>query len=161
VITVASPALASSIFLIPNGTFFVELIIFVIVLVVLGWYVAPAIGKALADRDEMVKRAAEESQTADEKFKAAQQRYAKALADARAEAGRIRETARTDGQHTLDELRTQASDEASALMHRASEELAAQREQALRELQPHVRELAATLAGRVVGEDVSVSEGRR
>ncbi len=160
-ITVASPALASSIFLIPNGTFFVELIIFVIVLVVLGWYVAPAVGKALADRDEMVKRAAEESQTAEEKFKAAQQRYAEALAEARAEAGRIRESSRAEGQHILDELRTRASEEVSGLTHRASEELAAQREQALRELQPHVRELAATLAGRVVGEDVSVSEGRR
>lgn len=160
-ITVASPALASSIFLIPNGTFFIELIIFVIVLVVLGWYVAPAVGKALADRDEMVKRAAEESQSADEKFTGAQQRYAEALSEARAEAGRIRETARTEGQHVLDELRTGASDEVTGLIHRAGEELAAQREQALRELQPHVRELAATLAGRVVGEDVSVSEGRR
>jgi F-type H+-transporting ATPase subunit b len=68
----ASPALASSIFLIPNGTFFVELIIFVIVLLVLGWYVAPAIGKALRDRDEMIKRATEESQAATEKLAAAE-----------------------------------------------------------------------------------------
>lgn len=160
-ITVASPALASSIFLIPNGTFFVELIIFVIVLVVLGWYVAPAVGKALAERDEMVRRAAEESQTADEKLRAAEQRFAEALAEARAEAGRIRETARAEGQHTLDELRTRTSEEVTGLIRRAAEELAAQRERALRELQPHVRELAATLAGRVVGEDVSVSEARR
>jgi F-type H+-transporting ATPase subunit b len=161
VITVASPALASSIFLIPNGTFIIELIIFVIVLVVLGWYVAPAIGKALAERDEMVKREAEESQAAAEKLTAAEQRYATVLGEARAEAGRIRETARTEGQHTLDELRTQTSEQVGELIRGASEELAAQREQALRELQPHVRELAAALAGRVVGEDVSVSEGRR
>jgi F-type H+-transporting ATPase subunit b len=157
----ASPARAASIFLIPNGTFFVELIIFVIVLIVLGWYVAPAIGKALRDREEMVKREAEESQLASEKLTAAEERFATALAEARAESGRIKDTARTEGQRTLDELRGQANEDVARIAQRADEELAAQRERALRELQPHVRELGATLAGRVLGEDVSVSEGRR
>ena len=158
---VATPLAASNIFLIPNGTFFVELIIFVIVLLVLGWYVAPAVGKALRDREEMVRREAEESQQAKEKLAAAEQRFTEALAEARAESGRIKDTARAEGQQTLDELRGQANQEAAEVSRRAGEELAAQREQALRELQPHVRELAATLAGRVVGEDVGVSEGRR
>ncbi|HEX9337079.1 MAG TPA: hypothetical protein VF892_14385 [Pseudonocardiaceae bacterium] len=157
----ASPALASSIFLIPNGTFIIELIIFVIVLLVLGWYVAPAIGKALRDRDEMVKRAAEESQQATDKLVGAERRFAEALADARAESGRIKDTARGEGQRHLEELREQAGTEAAAIGRRGREDLAAQREQALRELQPHVRELAATLATRVVGTDLSVSEARR
>jgi F-type H+-transporting ATPase subunit b len=157
----ASPALASTIFLIPNGTFIIELIIFVIVLLVLGWYVAPAIGKALRDRDEMIKREAEESQQATEKLAAAQARFAEALAEARAESGRIKETARADGQRTLDELREQASTEVAAIGRRGGEELAAQREQALRELQPHVRELGTILASRVVGDDLAVSEARR
>jgi F-type H+-transporting ATPase subunit b len=157
----ASPALASTIFLIPNGTFIIELIIFVIVLLVLGWYVAPAIGKALRERDEMIKREAEESQQATEKLAAAEQRFAEALAEARAESGRIKDTARAEGQRTLDELREQASTEVSAIKRRGDEELAAQREQALRELQPHVSELGTTLAGRVIGEDLAVSEARR
>jgi F-type H+-transporting ATPase subunit b len=157
----ASPALASNIFLIPNGTFFVELIIFVIVLLVLGWYVAPVIAKALRDREEMVKREAEESQEANKKLTAAEQRFAEALAEARAESGRIRDTARGEGQQHLDELREQITAEMSEVSRRAAEELDAQREQAMRELQPHVRELASTLAGRIVGQDISVSEGRR
>jgi F-type H+-transporting ATPase subunit b len=160
----ASPARASSIFLIPNGTFFVELIIFVIVLLVLGWYVAPAIGKALRDREEMIKREAEESQLASEKLAAADARFAEALAEARAESGRIRDTARAEGQRALDELREQAGTEVAGLSRRAGEELASQREQALRELSPHVRELAETLAGRVLGTtdvDAPVREGRR
>jgi F-type H+-transporting ATPase subunit b len=157
----ASPALASNIFLIPNGTFFVELIIFVIVLLVLGWYVAPAVGKAIHDREEMIKREAEESQQASEKLAAAERRYAEALAEARAESARIRDTARAEGQQILDEMRTRASEEAARISRQAAEQLAAQREQVLRELQPHVRELASTLAARVVGEDIPVSEGRR
>jgi F-type H+-transporting ATPase subunit b len=152
---------ASNIFLFPNGTFFVEAIIFLIVLGVLGWYVAPAVGKALSDREEMVKREAEESQQAKEKLAQAQQRFADALTEARGESGRIRDTARAEGQQNLDELREQANQQATEISRRAGEELAGQREQAMRELQPHVRELAATLAGRVVGQELPVSEGRR
>jgi F-type H+-transporting ATPase subunit b len=152
---------SNNIFLFPNGTFFVEAIIFVIVLLVMGWYVAPAVGKALRDREEMVQREAKESQEAQEKLTAAEQRFAQALAEARSESGRIRDNARAEGQQHLDELREQAGQEADELSRQASEALAAQREQAMRELQPHVRELAGTLAGRVVGTDVPVSEGRR
>lgn len=154
-------AAGSNIFLFPNGTFFVELIIFVIVLLVMGWYVAPAVGKALRDREEMVRREATESQEAQEKLTAAQERFAQALAEARSESGRIRDTARAEGQQHLDELREQASRAAAELSQEASDALAAQREQAMRELQPHVRELASTLAGRVIGTDVPVSEAQR
>ena len=157
----ASPELASSIFLIPNGTFFIELIIFVIVLLVFGWYVGPAVAKALREREEMVKREAEESKQATDRLGLAEQRYNEALAQARAESGRIRDTARAEGQQTIDELRGRATEEADAISRRATEDLAGQREQAMRELQPHVRELAATLAGRIVGEEIPVSEGRR
>ena len=41
-------------FLIPNGTFFVVLLIFLIVLGVIGKFVVPPITKVLHERDEMV-----------------------------------------------------------------------------------------------------------
>ena len=141
-------------FLIPNGTFLVELIIFAIVLIVLGWYVGPAVAKALRDREEMVEKTIAESQEANAKLTAAEQRYSEALAEARAESGRIRETARADGQRTLDELREAAHTEASQVLGRGAEELATQREQAVRELQAHIGELSVTLAGRVVGTEL-------
>src|SRR5437763_6817984 len=116
-------------FLIPNGTFLVELIIFAIVLIVLGWYVGPAVAKALRDREEMVEKTIAESQEANAKLTAAEQRYQEALAEARAESGRIRETARAEGQRTLDELREAAHTEAGQVFERGAEELASQREQ--------------------------------
>jgi len=147
-------AAETSNFLIPNGTFLVELILFGIVLGVLGWYVAPAVAKALREREEMVDRTARQSQEANAKLTAAEQRYSEALADARAESGRIRETARAEGQRTLDELREVAHAEASAVIGRGNEELAVQREQAVRELQSSIGELSVTLAGRVVGTEL-------
>lgn len=158
----ATPALAANnIFLLPNGTFFVELIIFVIVLLVLGWYVAPVVSKALREREEMVKREAEESQLATRQLTLSEERFAQALAEARGESGRIKDAARAEGQQIIDEHRANATEQADEVSRRATEDLAAQREQAMRELQPHVRELATTLAGRIVGEDIQVSEGRR
>lgn len=150
-------AATTSNFLIPNGTFFVELVIFVIVLLVLGWYVAPAVAKALKEREEMVARQAEESQEAADKLAAAETRYAEALGEARTESGRIREAARAEGQSALDELREQARAEADRIAQRGGEELSAQRVRALRELQTHVGDLSVTLAGRVVGDDLSGS----
>lgn len=147
--------LAESIFLFPNGTFIVELIIFVIVLVVLGWYVAPAVSKALAERQEMVDRQIRESQEAGEKLVAAERRFQESLAEARQESGRIRETARGEGQRHIDELRDQAHAEADRIAQRGAEELAAQRERAVRELQPHIGELSVTLASRVVGAELA------
>ena len=41
-------------FLVPNGTFFVVLIIFLIVLGVIGKWVVPPVSKVLRERDAMV-----------------------------------------------------------------------------------------------------------
>jgi F-type H+-transporting ATPase subunit b len=150
----ATTDLAENIIILPNGTFFVELIIFVIVLIVLGWYVAPAISKALRQRQEMVDREAEESRLAVEKLTKAERRYAEALSEARTESSNIRDAARQDGQQTLDGLRSSAQAEAALIGQRGAEELAAQRTQAMRDLRPHVGELAMSLAGRVVGGEV-------
>ena len=47
-------ALAAQNFLIPNGTFFVVLIIFLIVLAVIGKFVVPPIKAVLEEREETV-----------------------------------------------------------------------------------------------------------
>jgi F-type H+-transporting ATPase subunit b len=150
-------------FLLPNGTIIVEIIIFAVALWIIWKYIVPPIRTAMSERNEMVRRSLEESRAADEKYQQAEERHEKALAEARSEAARIRETARADGQRTLDELRGRVGTEVAELRQRGAEQLAAQREQVVRQLEPHVRELAVALAGRVVGEDVGagVRKGRR
>ena len=51
-------------FLIPNGTFFVVLIIFLIVLGVIGKWVVPPVSKVLRERDAMGKQTVEDSRKA-------------------------------------------------------------------------------------------------
>jgi F-type H+-transporting ATPase subunit b len=148
-------------FLLPNATFFVETIIILVVLFIFFRFIVPPIRKAMAERNEMVERSVEEGRAAAEKLRLAEERYQQALAEARAEAAKIRDTARAEGQKILDEFRSQTNAEVGAQRQRAAEQLAAEREQVLAELEPHVRELAGGLASRVVGEDVAPRKGAR
>jgi F-type H+-transporting ATPase subunit b len=140
--------------LLPNGTFFVELIIFVIVLFVMWRFIVPPITKALQDRADRVARTAQERQEATDKLAAAEARFEEALTAARREAGDIRAEARAEGQRVIDELRGQAGEEADNARRRTEADLAEQRERALRELQGHIGSLSTTLAGRVVGVEL-------
>lgn len=148
-------------FLLPNATFFVEAIIFLVVMFIFFRFIVPPIRQALRERNEMVQRQADESRRASEKFAAAEQRHREALSEARTEAGSIRDAARADGQRVLDERRGQASQEVARLRREGGEQLSAQRAQVVSDLEPEVAELSRVLASRIVGEDVAVASGRK
>lgn len=145
----------NDIFLIPNATFFVELVIFLIVLGVIWRYVVPPVKRAMAERQEMVRQQIQESQQASKRLAEAQARYSEALAEARVEAAKIREGARADAQEIKDEMRQQAEQEVARIRERGAEQLATQRDQVVRELRGELGQLAVTLAGRIVGESVA------
>jgi F-type H+-transporting ATPase subunit b len=151
---------AGNIFLLPNGTFFVELIIFVIVLVVFWKVILPPLQKSLDERDAKIRKTAEDSQRAEEKLKAAQAKYATALAEARGESAAVREDARAEGTRMLNELREQAHQEADAISQRASEQMAVQRAQAVRDLRGQIGEFSVALAGRILGAPLPADSNR-
>jgi F-type H+-transporting ATPase subunit b len=141
-------------FLLPNGTFFVESIIFLIVLFIFFKFIVPPVRKAMAERAAMVEKGLEEGRAAEEKFRLAEERYQQALSEARTEAAKIRDTSRAEGQKILDDFRARTGAEVAELRQQAAEQLAGERERVLAELEPRVRDLASGLASRVVGEDV-------
>ena len=151
----AAPEGGGNLFLVPNATFFVELVIFLIVLGVLWRYAVPPVKRAMDGRREMVRRQIEESQEASKRLAEAEARYSQALAEARIEAAKIRETARADAQEIKDEMRQQAEQEVARIRQRGEEQLATQREAVVRELRGELGDLAVTLAGRIVGESVA------
>lgn len=142
-------------FLIPNATFFLELLIFLLVLGVVWRYVVPPVKRAMNERQEMVRRQIEESERARTRLQAAETRYQEALAEARVEAAKIREAARADSQAIKDEMRQQADQEVARIQQRGEEQLATQRERVVRELRAELGQLAVELAGRIVGESLT------
>jgi F-type H+-transporting ATPase subunit b len=138
-------------FLLPNGTFFVELALFLLVLFAFWKFVLPPLFESLRQREEMVRKSLEDREQAARTLHAAEERYDRALATARAEAASIRESAHADGRRLLIELRNQAAAERASTQLRADTELATQRERVIRELRPELGEVAMRLAGTLLG----------
>ncbi|MBA0049267.1 F0F1 ATP synthase subunit B [Mycobacteroides sp. LB1] len=143
-------------FLIPNGTFFVVLAIFLIVLAVIGTFVVPPVQKVLTAREDMVTKTAEDTKNAAEQFTAAEADYKDELAKARGAATAVRDEARAEGRGILEDMRQRANAEANAVSSAAAESLARQGEATSGELAANVDSLSRTLAERVLG--VSLSE---
>src|ERR1700751_992407 len=101
-------------FLIPNGTFFVVLIIFLIVLGVIGKWVVPPVSKVLRERDAMVKQTVDDSRKAADQFTAADEDFKAEMSKARGEASKLRDEARGEGRKILEDMRTRASDEVTS-----------------------------------------------
>lgn len=142
-------------FLLPNGTFFVELIIVVIVLGILWRVVVPPIQKAMQDRHDRVQQQLEDAERAKQRFAEADQRYRDALSEARNESAKIRDEARQEGNRIIEELRESADAEVAEIRQRGETQLAEQRDRVVSELRGSVGGLSATLASRVVGTELS------
>jgi F-type H+-transporting ATPase subunit b len=142
-------------FLIPNGTFFVVLAIFLILLGVIGKWVVPPIMKVLGERDAMVKQTAEDNRKSSEQFAAAEEDYEAAMAKARTEASGLRDEARAEGRRILEDMRGRAGNEVASTLQQAGDELKQQSDAIGPDLRSSVEALSATLASRVLGVDVT------
>jgi F-type H+-transporting ATPase subunit b len=141
-------------FLVPNGTFFVELIAFGVLLFLLGKYVIPPINRAMTARQEAIRAEFAELDEAKSEAEAAEEEFKSQIADARHEAARIREEAREQGAAIIAEMREQAQTEAARIVEHAHAQIEADRKAAVASLRAEVGTLATTLAGRIVGESL-------
>jgi F-type H+-transporting ATPase subunit b len=126
------------------------------VLLVFFWVkVLPAVKKTLDARAEVIEGGIKKAENAQAEAAAALDEYNNQLAEARAEAGRIREQARLDGTKILNELKEQASAEAARITASALTQIEAERQSALVSLRSEVGSLAIDLASGVIGESLS------
>lgn len=141
-------------FLVPNGTFFAVLLIFLITLGVIWKWVVPPISKVLAAREAMLAKTAADNRKSAEQVAAAQADYDEKLAGARSEASAIRDEARTAGRQVVDEKRAEASAETSDTLRDAEQRLSQEGTATQSELYSSVDSLSAQLASKILGIDV-------
>ena len=139
-------------FLVPNGTFLVELFAFAIMLFILGKYVVPPINKAMTARQEAIRQQFTELEHARSEATAAKEEFEAQIADARHEAARIREDAREQGAAIIAEMRETAQADANRIVEHAHTQIEADRKAAVASLRTEVGTLATSLAGKIVGE---------
>jgi len=132
-----------------------SLVIFVVVLIVVVRVGLPRITKILDERTAKIEGNIEQAQAAQREANAALERYNAQLAEARVEAGRIREQAREDGKRISVELREQAQADAARITAQAQAQIEAQRESAIQSLRAEVGTLALDLASGVVGQHLA------
>jgi F-type H+-transporting ATPase subunit b len=144
-------------FLIPNGTFFFVLAIFLIVLGVIGKFVVPPVTQVLGERERMVAQTAADNRRSAELEKAAEADHNAELAAARSEAASTRDEARAAGRAVVDAEKAQANEAVAGTIAAANAELKAQSDAIAPNLTASVETLSQTLAGRVLGVTAGTS----
>lgn len=142
-------------FLVPNGTFFFVLAIFLIVLAIIGTFVVPPILRVLRERVAMVAKALADNKKANEQFDAAQADYDEVMRAARLEASSLRDNARAEGRKVIEDARARAEQQAMSTLQVAAEQLKRERDAVELDLRANVVSMSAILASRILGVDVA------
>jgi F-type H+-transporting ATPase subunit b len=144
--------LASSNFLVPNATFVVELVAFLLVLFVLGKYVLPYISAPMEERQKTIRQALVDAEEAKRRAAEAEEEYKRAISEARAQARGLVDEANKMAEQLRAERRQQADEEYDRIISRARVDIDAQVRQAAEALRQQVGDLAISVVEKVLGE---------
>lgn len=118
-------------------------------------YVTPRLNKVLDERTDKIEGGLKRAEAAQEEAQQTLQQYQQQLADARLEAAKIREDARTQGQQILAQMRADAQAESDRIIAAGHTQLEAQRQQILTELRSELGRTAVDLAEKIIGQSVA------
>jgi F-type H+-transporting ATPase subunit b len=161
VLAAATETAKTNNFLIPNATFFVEIVVFVVILWFLAKNVFPRIIALLEQRQATIRQQFEEARQAKEDAEKARQDYQGALAETRREISRLREEANTERQQIIEEARADAAAYREEQLRVLDERLATERTQILLSLRNEIGELAFALSEKIVRESLRDDERQR
>lgn len=130
-------------------------VIFVVLFVFFWKSILPKVQKSLDARAEIIEGGISKAENAQAEAAAALEKYNEQLAEARAEAAKIRDQARQDGTKILNELKEQAATEAARITLNAQTTIEAERQSALVSLRSEVGSLAIDLASGVIGQSLT------
>lgn len=128
---------------------------FVVIVLVVVFFAMPRLNNVLDERSAAIEGNIAKADEAQRQAEAALEEYTAQLAEARKEAGEIREAAREDGKKIVAEARENATVEAARVTAAAHSQIEAERQTALVTLRSEVGTLAIDLAGNVIGETLA------
>jgi len=152
--------LATNNFLIPNGTFIVVLLAFLLVLGVIGRYVLPVLNKALTERQDKIRGELEAADKAKADAEEADAERRAVLEEARTRAREIMSQAAT----AADQAKLKAEADAQAIHDRivqtADAEVVIARQAAVEEVTASVGAIVLAAAERVIGREIQAADHR-
>ena len=147
----------ASIFLLPNGTFFVELIIFIVLVVVIGKKIIPPITAALAERQERIRASLDAADQARVDAAAADDERRAVLEDARQKAREVVAEANRTAEAVRVDFQTRGQTEYERIVGSAEAEVALARQRAVEEAAGRLGEITMDVVERVIGRKVNAA----
>ncbi len=129
-------------------------IAFVVLLALMQWKLFPAVKRGMDRRAEKIRDDLDAAETARTEALEVKAGYEAELADARAEAGRIVDAARTDAERVRADLVARAEGEAVEMRQRADLDVETAKRQALSDLQSEVSAIVIGAAETVIGQNL-------
>lgn len=137
------------------------LVVFILTAAFLQLVVWPKINGGLKDREDKIRNAIDEAEMAQEQAKAALEQYERNLAQARAEAQKMLDDAKTQQQVIAAELKAKSEIELGQLRDKARRDIEAAKAQAVVEIHAHATALATAMAGKILKREVNAGDQQR
>ncbi|TVT57663.1 F0F1 ATP synthase subunit B [Amycolatopsis cynarae] len=139
----------------------VGLVAFLILVWLLKKFAVPRFEKLYEERTAAIEGGIDKAEKAQAEAEEALAKYKAQLADAYAEAAKIRDDARLEAERIKEELRAEAQDEAARIIAQGHAALQAQKAQIVAELRAELGRNSIELASRIVGESLEDDVRRR
>ncbi|MDR0346955.1 MAG: F0F1 ATP synthase subunit B [Coriobacteriales bacterium] len=148
--------------LIPNpGEFIPMLICFILIWVILAKFAWPMITGMLDKRVTTISEALEKAEFTRVESERLLEEQKAHLEEAKKQATQIIADARTTGEAMRAEMAAQAQEDARLLIDKANAVIEAEKKMAIAQLQSSVANLSISVAGRLIGQDLSDSDHRK
>lgn len=152
--------LTSSIFLLPNGTFFVELAVVLIIVGLLAKYILPPLNQAMENRQAQIRSSLEAAEAARSEAAAADDERRHALDEARKQAREIVAGANRTADQVRSEAQGRGQVEYDRILANAENEVALARRRAVEEASGRMGELVLDVVERIIGREVDAATHR-
>jgi F-type H+-transporting ATPase subunit b len=150
--------LATSNFLVPNGTFIVVLLAFIVVVGFIANKVVPVLNKVLSERQEQIRGELEAADKAKADAEEADVERQATLEQARVHAREIVATATATAERTVAGAEERAHEAAERIKQAAEAEVANARQAAVEEVTVRVGEIVLAAAERVIGREIQAAD---
>jgi F-type H+-transporting ATPase subunit b len=150
----------ASIFLLPNGTFFIELIVSIILILLIYKYVLPPINKAMEERQEKIRASLEAADQARADAEAADDERRAVLDEARHQAREIVATANRTAEQVRTDAQARGQSEYERIVGNADVEIGLARQRAVEEAASRMGEIVMEVVERVIGRELNAEAHR-
>jgi F-type H+-transporting ATPase subunit b len=150
----------AGIFLLPNGTFFIELIVSIVLILAIYKWVLPPINKAMEDRQEKIRESLDAADKARSDAEAADDERRNVLEEARHQAREIVATANRTAEQVRTDNQARGQADYERIVANADVEIALARQRAVEEAASRMGEIVMEVVERVIGREVDAEAHR-